>query len=317
MKSIFYNETERTIRSGWRMAIFVAALTGVTTVFSFPAKLILPYAHFLPSFVAGEIIFYGALLITTWLVVKFLEGRPPLLSVGFPLHGNVLRELGQGVLIGGGMMTVIFITEHSFGMVTLSFKSLSFLEVSRLFGASVFIFVVGAFGEELLFRGYLFQTMVEGAGRIIAVVVFACFFGFAHASNPNVTFFSLVNVALAGVWLSLAYFKTRTLWFPIALHFSWNFFQNHIFSFPVSGIQFEKFQLGVLTQTGPVWLTGGSFGPEGGALATFMLVVAGIFIYFSDWITLSENAWTIEKWNATKAGPPVDTQNPEVNAELS
>ena len=317
MKSIFYNETERTIRAGWRMGIFVAALMGITTVISFPAKLILPHVHFIPSFAAGEIVFYGALLLATWLIVKFLEGRPPFSSVGFPLHGNVLREMGQGVLIGGGMMTVIFITEHSFGMVTLSFKSLSLLETSRLFGTSVVIFVIGAFGEELLFRGYLFQTMVEGTGRIIAVVVFACFFGFAHFNNPNVTFFSLVNVALAGVWLSLAYFKTRTLWFPIALHFSWNFLQNHIFSFPVSGIQFEKYQLGVLKQSGPVWLTGGSFGPEGGALATIMLVVAGVFIYFSDWITRSENAWTLEKWNAAKAETPVDAQNTESNPEPS
>ncbi len=222
-----------------------------------------------------------------------------------------MRELGQGVLIGGGMMTIIFVTEYSLGLVTLSFKPLSLYEGMHLFGASIVIFVLGAFGEELLFRGYLFQTMVEGTGKIIAVVVFASFFGYAHASNPNITFFSLVNVALAGVWLSLAYFKTRTLWFPIALHFSWNFFQNHIFSFPVSGIQFQKFQLGVLTQSGPVWLTGGSFGPEGGALATLMLVVAGIFIYFSDWITLSEKAWTVERWNAMKAESAADEQIPE------
>ncbi len=315
MKSIFYNETERTIRAGWRMGIFVAALMGITTVFSFPAKLILPHIRFIPSFASGEVVFYGALLLTTWLIVKFLEGRPPLSSVGFPLHGKILRELGQGALIGGGMMTVIFITEHSLGMATLSLKPLSFLEASHLFGASVVIFVIGAFGEELLFRGYLFQTMVEGTGNIIAVVVFASFFGLAHLNNPNVTFFSLVNVALAGVWLSLAYFKTRTLWFPIALHFSWNFFQNHIFSFPVSGIQFEKFQLGVLTQSGPVWLTGGSFGPEGGALATVMLVVAGAFIYLSDWIALSENTWTLEKWNAAKVEPAADGQNIVSNTE--
>jgi len=257
------------------------------------------------------------LLVATWLVIKYLEGRPALTSVGFPRHGNILRELGQGTLIGGGMMTIIFVAEHSFGMAALSFKSLSFLQVFHMFGVSVVIFVVGAFGEELLFRGYLFQTMVEGTGKIISVVVFGCLFGLAHLSNPNVTFFSLVNVALAGAWLSLAYFKTRTLWFPIALHFSWNFFQNHIFSFPVSGIQFEKYQLGVLTQSGPVWLTGGTFGPEGGALATIMLVAAGAFIYFSDWITASVKVWTIEKWNEEKTETSNNVQNSEPNTELS
>ncbi len=311
MKSIFYNELEKNIRAGWRMGIFVVALSGMTVLFNMPAKWMMSHVHFFPSFVSGEIVFYGALLVTTWIVIKFLERRPPFSSVGFPLHRNALRELGQGALIGGGMMTIIFVTEYSLGLVTLSFKPLSLYEGMHLFGASIVIFVLGAFGEELLFRGYLFQTMVEGTGKIIAVVVFASFFGYAHASNPNITFFSLVNVALAGVWLSLAYFKTRTLWFPIALHFSWNFFQNHIFSFPVSGIQFQKFQLGVLTQSGPVWLTGGSFGPEGGALATLMLVVAGIFIYFSDWITLSEKAWTVERWNAMKAESAADEQIPE------
>ena len=317
MRSIFYNEAERTIRAGWRMGIFVAVLAGIATVFSFPAKLILPHLHFLPPIASNEMFLYGALLVATWLVIKYLEGRPALTSVGFPRHGNILRELGQGTLIGGGMITIIFVAEHSFGMAALSFKSLSFLQVFHMFGVSVVIFVVGAFGEELLFRGYLFQTMVEGTGKIISVVVFGCLFGLAHLSNPNVTFFSLVNVALAGAWLSLAYFKTRTLWFPIALHFSWNFFQNHIFSFPVSGIQFEKYQLGVLTQSGPVWLTGGTFGPEGGALATIMLVAAGAFIYFSDWITASVKVWTIEKWNEEKTETSNNVQNSEPNTELS
>lgn len=298
MKSIFYNETERNIRAGWRMGIFAAVLSGVTVLLNFPAKLILPYLRFIPSFASGEVVFYGALLVTTWGVAKYLEGRPPFASVGFPAHGNILRELGQGVVIGGGMMTVIFITESSLGMAALSFKPLTLFHAVRIFSESTMIFVLGAFGEELLFRGYLFQTMVEGTGKTIAVCAFAGFFGAAHLGNPNVTFFSLVNVALAGVWLSLAYFKSRTLWFPVALHFSWNFFQNHIFSFPVSGIQFEKYQLGVLKQTGPVWLTGGSFGPEGGALATVMLVLSGIFIYFSGWVRLSDGAWTLEKWKA-------------------
>ncbi|MGA7160405.1 MAG: CPBP family intramembrane glutamic endopeptidase [Bacteroidota bacterium] len=315
MKTIFYNELGKNIRAGWRMGIFAAALAAMTALFNIPAKLIIPHIHFFPSFVSGELVFYGALLLTTWIIARFLERRPAFSSVGFPLHGNVLREIGQGALIGGGMMTIIFVTEYSFGMVGLSFKPLSFLEATYLFGASIIIFVVGAVGEELLFRGYLFQTMAEGTGKIIAVVVFASFFGYAHSMNPNVTFFSLVNVALAGVWLSLAYFKTRTLWFPIALHFSWNFFQNHIFSFPVSGIQFQKFQLGVMIQSGPAWVTGGSFGPEGGALATLILIVSGVFIYFSDWIVLSENAWTLEKWNRTKAPSALDQQLSESKSE--
>jgi len=317
MKSVFYNEAESNIRAGWRMGIFVAVLSAVTFILNFPAKLILPYLRFLPTFASGEFVFYSALLLTTWGVVKFLEGRPPFASIGFPAHGNILRELGQGVAIGGGMMTIIFVAESSLGMAALSFKSLTFFHAARLTGESLLIFALGAFGEELLFRGYLFQTMVEGTGKTIAVCAFACFFGAAHLGNPNVTFFSLVNVALAGAWLAFAYFKTRTLWFPIALHFSWNFFQNHIFSFPVSGIQFEKYQLGVLKQSGPVWLTGGTFGPEGGALATIILILSGAFIYFSDWIKRSNGAWTFEQWNAGTDDVPADGAGAKPNTEPS
>ena len=282
------------------MGLFTLALVAVTSAVQWPVKQLLPHDMLIPGFIKGEMILYGSLLLVTWAFAKFLERRPPLVSVGLPLHGPLVRELVQGLLIGGGMMAIVFVTEYSLGMVVFSLKPLTFSGEARLFCASGVIFVVGAFGEELMFRGYLFQTMIEGSGKLIAVLAFSAFFGLAHTSNPNVTFFSLVNVAFAGVWLSIAYFKTRSLWFPIGLHFSWNFMQNHICSFPVSGIQFTKYQLGVLVQSGPNWFTGGSFGPEGGALATLMLILAGAFIYYSPWIRPDDSAWSIERWREEK-----------------
>ncbi len=69
MKSIFYNELEQNIRAGWRMGIFVVALSGMTVLFNMPAKWMMSHVHFFPSFVSGEIVFYGALLVTTWIVI--------------------------------------------------------------------------------------------------------------------------------------------------------------------------------------------------------------------------------------------------------
>lgn len=301
LRYIFYNEREANIRAGWRMGIFAVVLAAVTALFSASARLATANTDALPGFLVGGAVLCAALFCSTWIVAKFVERRPPFSSVGFSLNGIVLRELGQGSLIGGGMMGIIFLVEYSLGMVTLTFKPLMFFHAVQILGASVVIFAVGATGEELLFRGYLFQTLVEGVGRIAAVVIFALLFAVAHRRNPNVTTFSLINVGLAGVWLSIAYFKTRTLWFPIAIHFSWNFFQNHVFSFPVSGIQFSKFQLGTLAQSGPSWLTGGTFGPEGGALTTLMLAGSAAFIYFSDWVRVSDKVWTLEKWKAARS----------------
>lgn len=317
IRKIFYNDAVKNVRAGWRMGMFTVAFFGMTYCIQWPVKWLLPHDVLLPGIIKGQIVLYGTLLLCTWLVAKYFERRPPLASVGLPLQGKVLKEIGQGLVMGGAMMTIIFVAEESFGMVALAFKPLTLVEGARLFAASGAIFVVGAFGEELLFRGYLFQTMVEGTGKIIAVVSFAAFFGLAHSSNPNVTFFSLVNVALAGVWLSIAYFKTRGLWFPIGLHFSWNFMQNHVFSFPVSGFQMSKYQLGVLVQSGPTWLTGGAFGPEGGALTTLMLFASGAFIYFSDWIKPAEGAWSFEQWRESRmAAIPQEVAGESANVTL-
>jgi CAAX protease family protein len=295
VKQFFFNQKEQQIRAGWRMSLFIAILAIVTAA-SRPLITWFVMLHTgIPDVFTAEVCFYGLATLATYLALRFVDGRP-FRSVGLIRHGAVVAEITKGLLIGGGMMTVIFIVEYSAGWAKLSFKPLSSMEVLELTSIGAVIFIIGAYGEELLFRGYVFQTMTEGTGKIIAVIFFAVLFGLMHASNPHVTFFSIVNVCLAGIWLSIAYYKTKALWFPIALHFSWNFLQNNIYSFPVSGLQFQQYQLGVLIQSGPSWVTGGAFGPEGGILTTVLVIGSTIWFYYAPWLRPSERVWTIEQW---------------------
>ncbi|HBR33767.1 MAG TPA: CPBP family intramembrane metalloprotease domain-containing protein, partial [Firmicutes bacterium] len=79
------------------------------------------------------------------------------------------------------------------------------------------------------------------------------------------------GILMAGVLFALAYIVTGALYLPLALHFSWNFFQS-FFGFAVSGFAFPSiFQLEV---TGPELWTGGAFGPEAGCSGLFLLVLA-------------------------------------------
>ena len=199
---------------------------------------------------------YSVLFAVTWAACTFLEKRP-LRSVGFGLHDRTWTELAQGLGLGTLMMTAIFAVNIAFGFASFGIKTLSLQQIVSMSSYSIAEFTLVAFGEELLFRGYLFQTLVEGTSRLIAVLLFAVCFALLHMGNPDVTAFSLINIAIAGIWLSAAYFKTRGLWLPIGLHFSWNFFQSHVFSFPVSGLKMHDTQLGVLYDNGPAWLTGG------------------------------------------------------------
>ena len=64
----------------------------------------------------------------------------------------------------------------------------------------------------------------------------------------------------AGLLLGSAYKWSGTLWLPIGIHWSWNFFQGPIFGFAVSGNETPSLVKSVID--GPAWLTGGAFGAE-------------------------------------------------------
>lgn len=89
-----------------------------------------------------------------------------------------------------------------------------------------------------------------------------------------------VNTALAGVWLAVAYLRTRSLWFPLGIHWAWNWALGSVFGLPVSGItEIAPHPLLQGTDLGPAWLTGGSYGIEGGLACTITLIVSAIFIW--------------------------------------
>ncbi|WP_234117410.1 hypothetical protein [Clostridium hydrogenum] len=77
-----------------------------------------------------------------------------------------------------------------------------------------------------------------------------------------------------------AYLEIRNLIFPIALHFSWNFFQGPIFGFPVSGLKFPGMISQSITSNNNT-LMGGMYGPEGGIIGIGfrILVIVLTFAY--------------------------------------
>jgi hypothetical protein len=171
------------------------------------------------------------------------------------------------------MMAGIFSVELLCGFVSVQPRPLSAGELAQMLLISAVLFTAAGAAEELLFRGYPFQSMMQGMGFLPAMLLLSAGFAAAHGGNPNIGFLPLFNIFLAGVWLSYAYMTTRALWLPIGLHFSWNFTQTTLFGFPTSGVAVHSDSLLELTQGGPDWVTGGMFGPEGGILATAALLL--------------------------------------------
>jgi len=296
----FINPQTRLLRSGWRAAIFVALL--------FLPRLILDLL--LPPRPAGaapgfEVSFEMALtyvaliawvLAVSWFCLSFLE-RLKLPSLGFAWHSGWGRDVLTGCAMGALMIAAVVAIEVIGGGTQVKINPLwwkasgfdwsgASVVFSQAILALAVLILAGAF-EELVYRGYAFQTLLRGLPEFAPILLFSIFFGLAHWNNPNRTFFSTANTVLAGIWLSLAYLRTRSLWFPTALHFTWNWVMGAFFGLPVSGLRIPRQPILVSTSGDPFWLTGGSYGSEGGAAATIVLVIAIVVVQRARWLSVS------------------------------
>ena len=203
-------------------------------------------------------------------------------SMGFYPKG-IGREfvfgLGLGAIImATGFTTLVFIQEIEWTVT--NFETVSILQ-------SVSLFAMVSLSEELLLRGYVLNNLMKTMNRFRALILSSLMFTLLHVFNPNLSWIGFFNILLAGILLGLPYIYTQRLWLPLALHFSWNFFQGPIFGFHVSG--HETYSL--ITQsrtTDNIW-NGGTFGFEGSVLSLVYEAMA-IFIL---WRYFNNKALTI------------------------
>lgn len=138
--------------------------------------------------------------------------------------------------------------------------------------------ITSAIIEEIIFRGVIFRIPEEKLGSYISLLISALIFGAIHISNPNSSLGSGTGLVIqAGLLLGVAYIYARNLWFPIAIHFAWNFTQSAIFGASVSGNTISK-TLIVSRVEGANWFTGGQFGPEGSVQATIFCFIATVIL---------------------------------------
>jgi hypothetical protein len=191
-------------------------------------------------------------------------------ELSFKGFGN---NLTMGILLGAILQSLTILVIFLAG-------DLSVVSVNR------FIFIIPGFimafmsaiFEEILLRGVIFRIVEEKLGSYIALIISAIIFGALHLLNPNSSLISAVGIAIqAGLLLGAAYMFTKNLWFPIAIHFGWNFMESGIFGATVSGNVTTKSLL-TTSMHGSLWLTGGQFGPERSLQAPIFCLIATIIL---------------------------------------
>ena len=138
---------------------------------------------------------------------------------------------------------------------------------------TVAVLAPAALSEELMFRGLPLVLLAAARGRDVALVVVAgLLFALFHVLNPGVTALGLGNIALAGIFLGVAFYAPGGLWTAFGAHLGWNATLAALDA-PVSGMPFDIPFLNYCAGD-PVWLSGGRFGPEGGLMATVAVTAA-------------------------------------------
>ncbi len=302
--AIFFNPERHKLRSGWRALLFLV-LSRLPEIFIALVLVLLSRGQAPGGSVfgsAGEMIpiylvLVAWLLVLSWACLKFLEGLG-LSSLGFGFERGWWRDVLLGCVMAAAMIAVVVVIQWIGGGTRIIVNPMMWQSVDagraidlagvwivarRMALALVLFIIAGAF-EELLFRGYAFQTLLRDVPAVVPIALFAAYFGYAHLGNPSATLVSTANTILAGVWLAVAYLKTRRLWFPTALHFTWNWMMGAFFGLPVSGLKLVSSPLLLSTSEQPQWLTGGSYGPEGGVSATIVLLLATVIIWRVGWL---------------------------------
>lgn len=148
-------------------------------------------------------------------------------DVGLARPSNVLATIGLAIVIGIGYQALdIWVIAPLLQRLTGQAINLSQFGILRgnIFALIVSLIITwseAAFIEEMFFRGYLLNRLIDIFGQkrlgiILALVVNAVLFGLGH-TYQGIT--GVLDTALAGLVLCLLYwFARRNLWLPILTH---------------------------------------------------------------------------------------------------
>ncbi len=273
MKHVFLDSNDH-LRNGWWILIFIALILASRFVYT-------PVSRALQELGAArdwlEPLRFGFLLLVTWICVRLRKER--LSSIGFVLDRRWARELGIGSCFGTASALLAVTIIWAVGGVRFELdpaRSVAMLA----YGVHVFLFV--ALFEETLFRGFVFQRLVAGAGAWVAQITLGLLFATSHWGNPDMHGATLVwasvELFLGAVLLGLAYLRTRSLALPIGIHLGWNWALGHLLGFGVSGFE-QAGWFRPLLQDRPEWVTGGRFGPEASVFAAIVDVLLILMLW--------------------------------------
>ena len=223
---------------------------------------------------------FVAVSVSTALLMKVGQQRP-LRDLGLSFDVSAARKFVAGTAIGSAIALWVVGIQWAAGWVKIEEQTMgAAIAGDPVAAAALSLGVVpvlmrlllGAAGEELLFRGYGLQQLIRATNPAVAIVGTSALFGLLHAGNPNASNVGLLNTALFGCLFGLLLVRRRSLWSPFGAHFGWNVTLVAIGA-SLSGIRIRVVDFRLVPMGPPLW-TGGDYGPEASLLVTIAVTAA-------------------------------------------
>lgn len=250
-----------------------------------------------------------ALLLGGFLLLARLgsDSLRPLSSVGLVRRPGLGTELSRGLALGWAVSLALVLPSALTGhlLFRISFTPESWLHLLT----SVLILISFSGLLQLLVAGLPMRLLVRVTSPAWAMTAVYALTLLLTALSGHSSVLDCLVAALAIGLFAMGFLRTRALWFSLGLQIGWAVSECLLFGAasthaPLTG--------GVLsaTFTGPLWLTGGSYGPESSLFAPLVLVAA----WFALMYLTRDYAWHYTYESPVPGGYPVEVPPPAQHA---
>jgi len=233
---------------------------------------------------AGAPVWWGMVTQITLLLAAILPGFAmariedrPFGDFGLPARVAFGRNFWAGTLWGIAALTVLMLGLRAAGAFTFGSLNLHGGRILKFALYYAVFFLLTGFFEEFLLRGYSQWVLTRGMSFWPAAALLSISFGAIHGSNPGEAKTGLVAAGMIGFFLCLTLRRTGDLWWAVGFHMAWDWGESYLYSVPDSGAVVTGHLLNSSLH-GPVWLAGGSVGPEGSYLV--FVVIGALWVLF-------------------------------------
>ncbi len=277
LRRAFYNSRE--LRAGWRLLIFIGAVTALISAENFTVARLLPHADDTTLFLIREAVDFLILVFVTWIMGRM--ERRTIADYGLPWRKMFRTQFWQGALLGFTSITALLVVMRLVGVFHFGTIALHGTDIWKWGTIYALVFILVALREEFRARGYGLYTLSAGIGFWPAAILWSAFFGYSHHTNSGEAWIGLFNAGMFGLLACFLLRRTGSLWMPIGLHMALDWGETYFYGVADSG-QVLPGHLLNSRSAGPAWLSGGTVGPEGGVLCTLLLIV--VWVICAAWL---------------------------------